>query len=82
MASKKSWTEKEYDKALKAQRISDWNDQIDYYRKEIRDICARVGSGAIEIGSEEFTLVMEIVDGDACRIGAYQNLIEEEKKKK
>ena len=82
MASKKSWAEKEYDKTVKATRIANWNDQIDYYRKEIRDICARVGSGDIEIGSEEFVLAMEIVDGDSCRIGAYQNLINAEQKKK
>lgn len=82
MKSQKAFTEKEDKKALKAQRIGNWEDQIDIYRKEIRDICARVGSGDIEIGSEEFILSMEIVDGDACRIGAYQNLIEEEKKKK
>ena len=53
MAAKKSWAEKEYDKTVKATRIANWNDQIDYYRKEIRDICARVGSGDIEIGEKE-----------------------------
>ena len=63
--AKKSFAEKEYEKALKADRIANWEDQIAYYKKEIRDICARVGHGDIEIGSEEFTLSMEIVDGDA-----------------
>lgn len=79
---KKSFAEKEYEKAVKVERIANWEDQIAYYKKEIRDICARVGHGDIEIGSEEFVLSMEIVDGDACRIGAYQNLLDSEKKKK
>lgn len=82
MATKKTFVEKEYEKAVKAEKIANWEDQIDMYRKEIRDICARIGHGDIEIGSEEFTLSMEIVDGDACRIGAYRNLVEAEKKKK
>lgn len=80
--SKKTFSEKEYEKAVKAERIANWEDQITYYKKEIKDICARIGHGDIEIGSEEFSLSMEIVDGDACRIGAYQNLLDAEKKKK
>lgn len=80
--AKKSFAEKEYEKSLKADRIANWEDQIAYYKKEIRDICARIGTGEIEIGSSEFTLSMEIVDGNACRIDAYKGLIEAEKKKK
>ena len=82
MKAKKTFAEKEYEKAVKANKLADWEEQIAAYRKEIRDICARVGNGSIEIGSEEFTLSMEIVDGDACRIGAYQNLIDALNKKK
>ncbi len=79
--AKKSFAEKEYEKAARTERIAIWEDQIAYYKKEIRDICTRIGRGDIEIGSEEFVLSMEIVDGDACRIGSYQNLLNTEKKK-
>lgn len=61
----------------KQKKIAGWRKKISMYEEELRDICRKIADGEIEIGSEEFNLSTEIIDGNSGRMHAYQEMIDD-----
>ena len=52
-----------------------WRQKSTECKDEIKDICRRIAEGDIQIGSEEFHFLLDVIHNDAGRVHTYDSMI-------